>query len=80
MLVSRWCLLFIFSFVNFVQDVEQNGGEVEEGQHDEKAEEHDDGQEEAVVVDADSSDSAVLVNGNEAEEEWGTNTEGKPSA
>ncbi|MED6141853.1 hypothetical protein PIB30_107579 [Stylosanthes scabra] len=37
-------------------------------------------QEEAVVVDADSTDGAVLVNGNEAEEEWGTNNEGGPSA
>ena len=37
-------------------------------------------QEEAVVVDADSTDGAVLVNGNEAEEEWGTNIEGTPSA
>mgnify|MGYP001603973851 FL=1 len=36
--------------------------------------------EEAVVVDADSTDGAVLVNGNEADEEWGTNHEGKPSA
>ncbi|KOM44545.1 hypothetical protein LR48_Vigan05g215000 [Vigna angularis] len=37
-------------------------------------------QEEAVVVDADSTDGAVLVNGNEAEEDWGTNNEGAPSA
>ncbi|TYJ17985.1 hypothetical protein E1A91_A09G090900v1 [Gossypium mustelinum] len=37
-------------------------------------------QEEAVVVDADSNDGAVLVNGNEPEEEWGTNNEGTPSA
>ena len=40
----------------------------------------DEGQEEAVVTDADSTDGAVLVNGNEADEEWGTNTEGNPSA
>ncbi|KAK6148876.1 hypothetical protein DH2020_016401 [Rehmannia glutinosa] len=32
---------------------------------------HDESQEEAVVVDAESTDGAVLVNGNEAEEEWG---------
>lgn len=31
-------------------------------------------------MDADSNDGAVLVNGNEAEEEWGTNNEGTPSA
>jgi coatomer subunit beta' len=37
-------------------------------------------QEEAVVVDAESTDGAVLVNGNEADEEWGTNNEGAPSA
>lgn len=37
-------------------------------------------QEEAVVVDADSTDGAVLVNGNEADEEWSTNKEETPSA
>lgn len=37
-------------------------------------------QEEAVVVDADSADGAVLVNGNEADEQWGTNNEGALSA
>lgn len=35
------------------------------------------------MVDADSTDGAVLVNGNsngnEGEDEWGTNNEGKPS-
>uniref|UniRef100_A0A3Q7FWP9 Coatomer subunit beta' n=1 Tax=Solanum lycopersicum TaxID=4081 RepID=A0A3Q7FWP9_SOLLC len=56
---------------------EQSGDEVQElGQDDEQNE----GQEEPVVVDADSTDSAVLINETEAEEEWGTNTEGKPSA
>uniref|UniRef100_A0A2P2MUM6 Coatomer beta subunit n=1 Tax=Rhizophora mucronata TaxID=61149 RepID=A0A2P2MUM6_RHIMU len=45
--------------------VEQNGEE---------------GSQEEVVVDADSTDGAVLVNGNEAEEEWGMNNEGTPSA
>jgi len=49
------------------QDTEEQNGE--EGS-----------QEEAVVVDADSTDGAVLVNGNEAEEDWGTNNEGAPSA
>lgn len=50
------------------------------GEDGEQVEGHDDGQEEAVVVDADSTDGAVFVNGNEAEEEWGTNNEGKPSS
>ncbi|KAE8680785.1 Coatomer subunit beta'-2 [Hibiscus syriacus] len=44
------------------QNLDQNG---EEGS-----------QEEAVVVDADSNDGAVLINGNEPEEEWGMNNEG----
>ncbi|OIT02744.1 coatomer subunit beta'-2 [Nicotiana attenuata] len=57
--------------------VEQNGDEVQEHEQDDIQQES---QEEAVVVDADSTDGAVLVNGNEADEEWGTNTEGKPSA
>ncbi|KAL5975155.1 hypothetical protein ACLOJK_031834 [Asimina triloba] len=55
----------------------ENGGtgnEVEE-------ENGEEGQEEAVEVDADdSSDGAVFVNGNEADEQWGTNNEGTPSA
>ncbi|KAK6914916.1 Coatomer, WD associated region [Dillenia turbinata] len=42
--------------------------------------EEEESQEEAVVVDADSNDGAVLVNGNEAEEEWGMNNEGTSSA
>lgn len=50
----------------------------------EEVEEHNDeeeeSQEEGVVVDADSTDGAVLVNCNEAEEEWGTNNEGTSSA
>lgn len=52
---------------------------VEEGSQEEQHEEEG-SQEEAVVVDAESTDGAVLVNGNEADEEWGTNNEGAPSA
>lgn len=55
--------------------MEQDGEQSGEEQNGE-----DGSQEEAVVVDADSTDGAVLVNGNEAEEEWGTNNEGTPSA
>ncbi|KAH9714549.1 Coatomer subunit beta'-2 [Citrus sinensis] len=54
---------------------EQNGEENAEEQNGEEG-----SQEEPVVVDADSTDGAVLVNGNEAEEQWGTNNEGIPSA
>lgn len=51
---------------------EQNGEEDHtEGQEEQNGEEG--SQEEAVVVDADSTDGAVLVNGNEADEEWDTN-------
>lgn len=57
--------------------MEQNGDEVQEHEQDDNQQES---QEDAVVVDADSTDGAVLVNGNEVDEEWGTNTEGKPSA
>lgn len=59
-----------------LQLTEQNGGEHGTVEHNGE----DGSQEEAVVVDADSTDGAVLVNGNEGEEEWGTNTEGAPSA
>lgn len=50
---------------------------------DEETAEHqngEDSQEDPVVVDADSTDGAVLVNGSEADEEWGTNNEGTQSA
>uniref|UniRef100_A0A803NZY7 Coatomer subunit beta' n=1 Tax=Cannabis sativa TaxID=3483 RepID=A0A803NZY7_CANSA len=54
---------------------EQNGEQIVEEQNDEHTVEEQNGedgsQEEAVVVDADSTDGAVLVNGNEADEEWG---------
>ena len=56
---------------------QQSGDEVQELEADDAQNEE---QEEAVVVDADSTDGAVLINGNEADEEWGTNSEGKPSA
>ena len=57
----------------------ENGDASHEVQNGEESQEEHNG-EEAVVVDADSTDGAVLVNGNEAEEEWGTNNEGTPSA
>ena len=41
---------------------------------------HDESHQEAVVVDGDPTDGAVLVNGNEAEEELGANDGEKPSA
>ncbi|RWR83035.1 coatomer subunit beta'-1-like protein isoform X1 [Cinnamomum micranthum f. kanehirae] len=42
--------------------------------------EEEEGQEEAIEEEVDdSTDGAVLVNGNEAEEEWGTNNEGTPT-
>lgn len=66
----------LFVLLLNLQETEQNG-------HDQDAEEQngeEGSQEEAVVVDADSTDGAVLVNGNEADEEWGTNNEGTPSA
>ncbi|KAL0724476.1 hypothetical protein Bca4012_039075 [Brassica carinata] len=55
--------------------IEEVGGEGEE-ENEEAEEESGDGgkeenaEEEGVVVDADSTDSAVLVNGNESEEQW----------
>jgi coatomer subunit beta' len=60
---------------------EQNGEEQNEEEQNEEEHNGEEGsQEEGVVVDADSTDGAVLVNGNEADEEWGTNNEGTPSA
>lgn len=79
-------LAYCFIFVLLLQLTEQNEEEhyteeqnVEEGSQEEQHEEEG-SQEEAVVVDAESTDGAVLVNGNEADEEWGTNNEGAPSA
>lgn len=58
---------------------EENG---DEQKKDEDVEEHDEekADEEEGIVDGDSTDGAVLVNGSEADEEWGTNNEGNPSA
>ncbi|GLT52961.1 hypothetical protein SLA2020_262660 [Shorea laevis] len=68
-------------------DADHENGEEQDGEEqngeEQDAEEHngeEGSQEEGVVVDADSTDGAVLVNGNEADEEWGTNNEGTPSA
>lgn len=55
-----------------MQSDDQNGQENQEASHEESKE--------GVVVDADSADGAVLDNGNEPEEEWGTNSEATPSA
>ncbi|KAJ1429085.1 WD40/YVTN repeat-like-containing domain superfamily [Sesbania bispinosa] len=48
---------------------EQNGEDYTEEHEEQNGEEG--SQEEAVVVDADSNDGAVIINGNEADEEWG---------
>lgn len=66
-------MLTFFPVMLFGQNSEHN---VNEMQEDLKEEGHD----EAVVLDADSTDGAVLVNGNEAEEQWGTNNAGNPPA
>ena len=53
------------------QNGDEETAEIQNGQN---------SQEDPVVVDADSTDGAVLVNGNEDDEEWGTNNEGTQSA
>ena len=78
-IVSCGVCLLIYFVVLLLQLTERNGEEhYTEEQEEQNGEEG--SQEEAVVVDADSTDGAVLVNGNEADEEWGTNNEGAPSA
>ncbi|KAL8147683.1 hypothetical protein AgCh_005127 [Apium graveolens] len=77
---------FVEAFRNMQMDEEQtleNGGsdyEVDEltEQKGKRREDMQVGQDVAAVVDADSTDSAVLFNGNEAEEEW--DTIGNPSS
>lgn len=62
-----------------LQLTEQNGEEdYAEGHEEQNGEEG--SQEDEVVVDADSTDGAVLVNGNEGDEELSTNKEGALSA
>jgi coatomer subunit beta' len=63
-----------------LQLTEQNEEHYTEEHYTEEHNGEEGSQEEAVVVDAESTDGAVLVNGNEADEEWGTNNEGAPSA
>ena len=67
--------MYLQLFFPFYQ-VEEENGEEEEDVHEEGQEEAPDGGQD----EADSTDGAVLVNGNEPDEEWGTNTEGNPSA
>ncbi|KAG6422303.1 hypothetical protein SASPL_118870 [Salvia splendens] len=59
------------------EDGEPNGDSLQEPD-DTQLEGHDGSQEEAGVVDADSTDSAVLVNGNEVEEDGGSSNEENP--
>ncbi|PIA65170.1 hypothetical protein AQUCO_00100570v1 [Aquilegia coerulea] len=73
--------------VNLVEDfkklqIEQEEAPLENGDLAPEVEENGEAesQEEAVEVDVDSTDGVVLVNGNEADEEWGTNNEGTRSA
>lgn len=66
-------------FLNFEQVAEENGHEENEGDEEEQHEEEEVNQEEG-VVDADSTDGAVLVNGSEGDEEWGTDNKANPSA
>lgn len=80
--------MFVYCIVLMLQQTKQDEEdytEEQEEQNDYKEEQEEQNgeegsQEEAVVVDAESTDGAVLVNGNEADEEWGTNNEGAPSA
>ncbi|KAI7756896.1 hypothetical protein M8C21_030310 [Ambrosia artemisiifolia] len=63
---------------------EHNYEGVEENENENEGEyvdgEEIDQEEDAIAMDNDSSDGPVLVNGNETEEEWGTNNAGNPSA
>ncbi|KAG7594967.1 WD40 repeat [Arabidopsis thaliana x Arabidopsis arenosa] len=59
---------------------EENGNEQRSEEDVEEHHEEKEAEEEEGIVDGDSTDGAVLVNGSEADEEWGTNNEGNPSA
>ncbi|KAF6173183.1 hypothetical protein GIB67_028481, partial [Kingdonia uniflora] len=62
---------------------EEEGTPLENGESNHEAMEvgnEEDGVDEAIEVDVDSTDGAVLVNGNEDDEEWGMNNEGTPPA
>ncbi|KAF6142001.1 hypothetical protein GIB67_037969 [Kingdonia uniflora] len=62
---------------------EEEGTPLENGESNHEAMEvgnEEDGVDEAIEVDVDSTDGAVFVNGNEDDEEWGTNNEGTPPA
>ncbi|XP_074275969.1 coatomer subunit beta'-2-like isoform X2 [Silene latifolia] len=71
---SKTDLVEAFKSMQIEEDQPHENGDVtHEHAGTEENDEHneiDESQEEAVVVDADSNDGAVLVNGNEAEEEW----------
>ncbi|KAF6173073.1 hypothetical protein GIB67_009993 [Kingdonia uniflora] len=75
-------LNLVEAFKSFPVD-EEEGTPLEKGESNHVAMEvgnEEDGVDEAIEVDVDSTDGAVLVNGNEDDEEWGTNNEGTPPA
>lgn len=71
--VALCCFYVILS-----QLAEHNGEEDHTEEHEEQNGEEG-SQEEGVVVDADSTDGAVLINGNEADEDWSANNKEDPS-
>ncbi|KAK9690312.1 hypothetical protein RND81_09G119000 [Saponaria officinalis] len=78
---SKTDLVEAFKSMQIEEDQPLENVDIDEGTVDnDEQNDADESREEAVVVDADSNDGAVLVNGNEAEEQWGTNNDRTPSA
>ncbi|WOG99222.1 hypothetical protein DCAR_0518570 [Daucus carota subsp. sativus] len=81
-LANRSNASLVEAFRNMQMDheetLENGGSDYELAEQNGKIQNKQEGQDEAVVVDPDSTDGVVLVNGNEADEDLGTT--GKPSA
>ncbi|KAF6163025.1 hypothetical protein GIB67_021174 [Kingdonia uniflora] len=76
---SKLNLVVVFKSLPF----DEEGAPLENGESNHEAMEvgnEEDGVDEAIEVDVDSTDGAVLANSNEDDEEWGTNNEGTPPA
>nr|GMD35516.1 coatomer subunit beta'-2 isoform X1 [Ipomoea batatas] len=76
---DRSTINLVEAFRNMRMDEEQplQNGDLD---HENGNEVQDDAQEETVLVDADSVDGAVLINGNGTEEQWDMNNEGEELA
>ncbi|KAM3195664.1 hypothetical protein ACQJBY_071675 [Aegilops geniculata] len=77
---SDTTLVEAFKRMQVIEEEEPVEALDENGEPDEEVMETEENVDEAVQVDTDQPEETVLVNGNEGEEQWGTNNEGTSPA